>query len=339
MNKALQSEFFKIENNIKLPFNDDTILSIKNFPKSENLYYFFSKNYFLYLWDLENNAVTKLFEKNFSRFNDVYIDYSFNIYFLDEHQITISDTSLKIIDTINLWSENYNYSASALFPFYVKDTLAFAFKYPNYIINSLDNYKKFISEKREFCFDLKNKKEVIFNMNFEEYPSDLSNHFKYVFNPFRILDDNNNLIYSFEHNDTIEIFNLSSKTKNKRVIRSNYFIQNSHFNFNDVQNFEKVSQYLIENSRYYCLYYDKYKKLYYRIIRHKYPYKNKDKINLITDADWSIVVCDENFNVLYEVLFESGRYYFNKIIITKKGVLIKNQNDEEIYSLFDFSRH
>lgn len=328
---------FIVIDSIVLPFNTDTVFTIKTIKSNDEWCYFLSKNNNLYLWNTATNNVKTIPLKCDFKISDVYVKNYSEIYCLTDNQIIITDTCGQISNTINLDSSKWYYSASNLFPFYVIDTLVFIFKYPKFVIHSLEDYKKFISSNREFCFDLKNKREMLFNYELGKYPKELNHHFKYVFNPFRIIDNKSNIIYSFECNDTIEIYNLLTKQLSRKVIKSNYFVENSDFNFSNINHYDLISRYLIENSRYYNLLYNEYKNTYYRIVLHKYNYQDGDKINLRTDVPWSLILCDEHFNVLKEVVFEPQQYDFSKCIITKKGVLIKKQIYENVYTLFDFN--
>lgn len=331
------AQYLCIKSNVKMPLCTDSIMQIRTYydPAYKDILYFISQNHNLYLYFILSNQIEKL-KTNHLNINDVFIKNLDSIYVLSDNEILLMDKQGDIKHIIEIKTNNEVLSAGSLFPFYIIDSLAFMFRFPKDVINSYSSYQTFISTSREFCYDLKNKKEFLLK-NAGNYPSYLKKDFKYLFNPFRIIDTHYNLIYSFETNDTICIFNILSKRYEKKIIRSKYFQQNSTFNFNDIHNYEKINKYLIENSRYYLLYHDNYVHLYYRIILHKYHYKDKNTINLRTDVPWSIVVCDSNFNTLKEIKFNAKEYFFWPFIMTNQGVLLRKQGYENTYSLFNFS--
>lgn len=334
--KVFPFKKYIIEDSLFLPFNTDTIINIRNYDNSDgHLLYLISNNHRLYFFNNQNHQLTDI-TPNFISIEDAFIKNLDSIFILYKNRILIADTARKVKSIIDLNVEQIYFSANKLFPMYVIDTLIFLFQYPNFVINNLKAYQKYISTSREFCYDFKNNR-IIKNDNLGKYPNEVKNNFQYIFNPYRIIDDKGNIIYSFETSDTIWLYNLYTKNYSKKYVHSHYFKTNSTFNFNQINNYEYISQYLIENSRYYVLYYDSYRHLYYRIILHSYLYKDKDKINLRTDVPWSILVCDTNFKVLHEVSFDKQTYYFTHLIITEQGVLLKKYNYENEYTLFNFS--
>ncbi|GAB4201115.1 MAG: hypothetical protein Fur0023_05200 [Bacteroidia bacterium] len=252
--------------------------------------------------------------------------------------IALINLSGKLVDIIDIDNadDRYYFSASALYPFYVIDTLAFFYKYNKGVIGSYSQYIELISSDRECCYDIKNKRFFKLKNQPGRYPVDLKKNFKYVFNPFRIIDDRHNLIYSFEHSDSIEVYNFIDCQKKKACVHSHFFKENNNFDFNAVRDYDKVAEYLITNSRYYLLHYDPYREVYYRIVLHSYKYKEGKNVYLRTDVPWSIVVINKDFKVLKEVFFQPGKHYFNFFIILPEGVLIKQQSYENNYSLFNF---
>lgn len=73
--------------------------------------------------------------------------------------------------------------------------------------------------------------------------------------------------------------------------------------------------------------YDKNKKQYYVVTRHKLP--NED-FAFLSDAAFSIHIYDKNFKKLGEQYFEEGKYDFRFIILTSKGLYIaKNENSKD----------
>lgn len=332
-NKCLASD------NIQLPFHTDSVHRIKYFHNknsSDDYLFLKSSGNNIYFLNLHSKKLTLIPFPTKIDIIDFAVHSIDSIYLLTEDIIYLIDNKGHLTNTIEIPSiKGYYFFASSLFPFYIIDSLAFFYKYPEGIINSLDKYHEFINSDREVCYDIKHQ-QFIDLKNKIHYPKELKYHFKYVFNPYRIIDDKMNLIYSFEHSDTVTLLNYTSQNIQTFSIKSKFFENNNDFDFEKINNFSEIAKYLIQNSRYHSILYDPYRELYYRIHLCKYTYYNKDNsINLRTDVPWSILVCNKEFKVIKEILFEPRTYYFNHIIITKDGLLIKKQSYANTYSLFN----
>lgn len=87
------------------------------------------------------------------------------------------------------------------------------------------------------------------------------------------------------------------------------------------------------------LFFDKFANLYYRIVKHSIPssneYTRKDfNMGKKPWFTYSLIIADNNFNILDEITLNkdigSGAF-----IITKDGVLIQRENDDENHMVFD----
>jgi hypothetical protein len=84
------------------------------------------------------------------------------------------------------------------------------------------------------------------------------------------------------------------------------------------------------------LVHDSYNRLYYRIAKHANE-KNENKSMHRMESAWSIIVFNEQFNILGEVLMPEKVYNYLQILPTSKGLLISKENPysptnkEEVY--------
>ncbi|MBC8146756.1 MAG: DUF4221 family protein [Bacteroidetes bacterium] len=129
-------------------------------------------------------------------------------------------------------------------------------------------------------------------------------------------------IYSFGMDHNIYIYDING-------LHDKIFLKSKYINSLFVTDIIKCKDPLYKKrntatSNYYKgIIYDKYKKLYYRIVVHEQNYENDNgTVNQFGDNPWSIMIIDENFEILNEIKFPPKALDFNKILITDKGLLI-----------------
>jgi hypothetical protein len=94
----------------------------------------------------------------------------------------------------------------------------------------------------------------------------------------------------------------------------------------------------VEEFRYKNVLFDEYRRKYYRICLHSLNYENGETVNLYEDKPWSIIVLNEQFDVLNEYLFPQRKYDFQNVVITRSGLLIARKDSPSgkiIYEVFD----
>ena len=150
-----------------------------------------------------------------------------------------------------------------------------------------------------------------------------SKKFYYEFHPSKTLGHNNHVVFSFALSDTIYAYKRN-KLRRKVSVSSPFFKTPNAFNKDSMHNYKYISKYISTQPRYKMISYDKYNNLYYRIIAHTQPYKNEDgTINKVFDRPWSIMVLDTNFKKLHEIIMPAGKFEYNTIFVTEKGILLK----------------
>ncbi|MGM0579399.1 MAG: DUF4221 family protein [Bacteroidota bacterium] len=148
-----------------------------------------------------------------------------------------------------------------------------------------------------------------------------------------------NIINSFEDGDIlVSYFDSQFYSKGKLNIEDSLkmICRRSHFYNQEIQtldmnDFNKEREYIFKKGIYAkSFFHSKYKR-YVNSVRHNQEYKNSEgKVNNPFQADFSILVLDENFNALQEFKIPSGKYNFNKVYPHSEGILImkENPNDE-----------
>jgi hypothetical protein len=92
------------------------------------------------------------------------------------------------------------------------------------------------------------------------------------------------------------------------------------------------------NAQYSDLIYDNYHNIYYRVVLHKLQkFDDLGKITNINKRSWSVMILDENFDIIKEVLMPEEKFW-KRIVITNQGFMLKsirNDNANE-YQIFNF---
>lgn len=154
--------------------------------------------------------------------------------------------------------------------------------------------------------------------------------FKYMtYFPYISVNHDNDIIVSYEIEDSLYVIN-NKYLENKYFSKSNFIDSFKVFDNDKWINKQYNKNYHIEAPTYGQVIYDKYRKLYYRIVKHSQLALNKDgSKNDFFDRSWSILVFDSNFKLLKEVYMHPKKYRFNDLILTIDGLLISNCNEND----------
>ena len=95
----------------------------------------------------------------------------------------------------------------------------------------------------------------------------------------------------------------------------------------EVTNAKKMNDRFNQLPSYFGIYYDKYRNVYYRPVKHENKTKNKFGSQNVNEFKYSIMILDENFKVVGEQIFDSKDHLMYYIIITKSGILLKSPDD------------
>ncbi len=164
-----------------------------------------------------------------------------------------------------------------------------------------------------------------------------------IFTTTFISDDE--IVYNFPANEKIFIYSLKdNKIKSIKLQKSKYIGKFPPETFDDKRSNKEedyIYRYWIDKPFYMQLIYDKYRKLFYRIVNHAQPLK--DSLNNYNDnftRNWSLMVFDNSFNFISEQFFEGKKYNNYYVFVTKEGLLLlyddkyKQKNNKMIYELF-----
>ena len=185
--------------------------------------------------------------------------------------------------------------------------LWYEFKYPPLVKIPLDSDKK-IQFIGKFPFDLAD----------DSLPISIINHFTLNADDCAIIQ------FQFSHKiyDTCtDIFTCISGSNTLQAVKR----YPKNYNLSDE---EELLDFNTE-ARNAGLLYDKYRKVYYSIYLHQQAEKDVNGLlNQRVNSKFSIIISDENNNVLGESLFPANTYDFLNINVMRNGLLISKENPE-----------
>jgi len=161
----------------------------------------------------------------------------------------------------------------------------------------------------------------------------------------RVMDKKGRIINSWKYSDSLVV---STNGELRLVIaKSDYKNQQvSPFSMNPVR--EEITQKIIEETKYYGIYYDEIRDLYYRTVQHSGVYdKNKESKEMDGSRNFSIIVLDKDFNKLKEVIFPGGIYNIYRVFVGNRGFYLPKNNvmntelveDTLSIDIFDFTKN
>lgn len=160
--------------------------------------------------------------------------------------------------------------------------------------------------------------------------------------PFRTWNQDNTWVFSWPTEDSIFIYNSDFTIKKSKLAKSEY---STDFNSFDGNN-SSENKFFLEKTNYNRIIFDKYRNKYYRIVQIGRPIENGINPNLeeFHLNKFSIIVLDENFEVLNEINFPPRQYNPYQLFVAEKGIYIPKTNiyydglsDEKInIDIFEF---
>ncbi|MDX5477410.1 MAG: DUF4221 domain-containing protein [Cyclobacteriaceae bacterium] len=140
----------------------------------------------------------------------------------------------------------------------------------------------------------------------------------------RIEDDFERVIYSWKYFDSLCYFLDGQEFK---VFGGSKFKNTEVKPFTMVPEPEIEDKAWVENSKYYGIYFDPYRKLYYRTFQFPGVY---DKNVILKEIDakkqFSVIVLDKDFKIIKEVVFPGGIYNVYRAFVGKKGFYLPKNN-------------
>lgn len=160
----------------------------------------------------------------------------------------------------------------------------------------------------------------------------------------RTSDDLGRIVYSWKYLDSLSYLKNGLMIK---VFAGSKYKKKAIKPFQMIPETEQEDIAWVENPKYYGIYFDPYRQLYYRTFQFSGSY-DQNGILKETDAkkQFSVIVLDKDFNVMKEVVFPGGIYNVYRAFVGKQGLyLLKNNilnpelNEDSIsIDVFDFTK-
>lgn len=159
----------------------------------------------------------------------------------------------------------------------------------------------------------------------------------------RTIDKRQNIIYSWRYLDSLTVVNGENVQK---INAKSDFVRWAPVPFSMIPSSDQKTKYVIENTKYYGIYYDEFRDVYYRTVQLPGKY-DINEIPKEMDAlrDFSVIVLDSGFNKIKEVRFSGGIYNIYRAFVGKRGFYLPKNNimnpdlkeDTLSIDIFDFT--
>jgi hypothetical protein len=160
----------------------------------------------------------------------------------------------------------------------------------------------------------------------------------------RIEDDFERVIYSWKYLDSLSYFLDGQEFK---IFGGSKFKNSEIKPFTMIPESEKEDIAWIENPKYYGIYYDPFKRLYYRTFQFSGIYDENINLKEIdSKKQFSVIILDKDFKIIKEVIFPGGIYNVYRAFVGKKGFYLPKNNilnpelreDNISIDVFDFTQ-
>jgi hypothetical protein len=293
---------------------------------------------------LETLSITKKDSTLLKYINAYYVKNKDSIYFHDDvnQKILLLDSKKNLKDSISLikgmnpktinWTLKFPfYNPTASSPMHLsKQGLIYTGQYMWAIPDSLINNFKFTA-----LVDFKKKKVSHINT----YPDDIYGGgmwddpiYSAVYSDLDF--ENNKLVYSYPIAHDVYVVDLSTNVQRTFFAGSNYAKSISGIRKQkkgDLTYREKLKNHIVKTDLYGGIKYDKYNKVYYRILRK--GIQNAKPSDDLFDKNLAVIILDKDFNYLGEkVIGKSKEWNWENSFVTKEGLNIEyieqSNNDE-----------
>ena len=251
------------------------------------------------------------------------------IYAIDKYQseIVLFNSNFEILDTF-------------LIPKNINNTFYYIYFHQN--SNFLEFDKKlyltlfpyntngsFYQKRYQLIYSTKNRKIEKLFLKFPEIYTDSTYWSSAGIYICSTINSNNEIYFNFPMYDNLYKYE-NGKVKEVKLNRSKY-LKNFPpivYDKSDISN-KYIFEYNMTIPQYHSFHYDKYRNLYYRIVLHGQDvFDENNKKNTHLSREWSIMIFDEYFNLLDEILFEKNIYHHSYFYVLEDGIYIALQSED-----------
>ena len=153
----------------------------------------------------------------------------------------------------------------------------------------------------------------------------------YYYTAFNVEDSV--IVAATELSQRVVVMNFKGEKLKEKKLSSVFYVPPEKRDFSQNHSAIDKINYWNSNMLFRGLHYDKYRKLYYRLL----DLSGEKSENTFTkkEADWVLIVADSKLRKKYEVRFDSNKYSWGSVLIGKQGVYVRNKKDKT-FDLFVF---
>ncbi|ERM84910.1 hypothetical protein P872_22885 [Rhodonellum psychrophilum GCM71 = DSM 17998] len=255
---------------------------------------------------------------------DFFIQSLDSIYYLGkDSKLTLLDTSGKVLSVFKLEDPmgNYGYKANPItFKIFLNQEKNKMYL-NSYSFSHLPNNHAYFKEPFVSFIDLRNSDMDTIPIQFPKIYLETDKILGEYMEPNVIFVDNR-IIYSFPADPSIYTYNLT--TKEKEVFGGESLNSKNSIEYmapDDYHDIQKRIIHQIENTYFYNVVHDPFRKLFYRIHSGGVSFQiDEDDINSVFEKPIFLTVFDENFNILQEMELPSKTYNALSMFVTKSGL-------------------
>lgn len=229
----------------------------------------------------------------------------------------------------------YNHTSRTRNPPHFYNNSLYNLIIPNIDFSHLDNFNDYIGIESEIDLVSLNSKflDITYPEDYEGNSWGMSHAI-----PCRTINSKNELVYSFGITPDIYVFNLQTEKVSKRTMNSDVSVKITPMNIEDPIGLQYL-EYFIEQDFFSEILYDKYRKVYYRIIKKGMNFTKSNGENQIWENKPSILlVLDEGFNQIAKYNLEPyNKFYVRDIFVGREGLYISNNHPENTNINEDFA--
>lgn len=141
------------------------------------------------------------------------------------------------------------------------------------------------------------------------------------------------IVAATELSQSVVVMNFKGEKLKEKKLSSVFYVPPEKRDFSQNHSAIDKINYWNSNMLFRGLHYDKYRKLYYRLL----DLSGEKSENTFTkkEADWVLIVADSKLRKKYEVRFDSNKYSWGSVLIGKQGVYVRKKKDKT-FDLFVF---
>ncbi|MEO5643769.1 MAG: DUF4221 family protein [Bacteroidia bacterium] len=188
------------------------------------------------------------------------------------------------------------------------------------IVRTADARKIYFRTPPDIRFSMENEEQENTGIWPGEYKSGMS--FR-DFYPQRCVNGKGEIVYGFSASDSIFVMK-DNKFVAAYNCKSRFMTMRHSYPDDSIGHFSFLQRYDIEEPGYVGLVYDAYRNYYYRIVSQSIPFEKPGGmiVNTSFDKPWSLLVMDENFIILNEIMMDNTRF-LPMVLPVKEGLLLK----------------